>query len=294
MPDSRKAIYLCGPIMGEVQGEAKRGREEAKRLLKEMIELPVQDPECFKRMGIRPARGVLLFGPPGTGKTLLAKAIATESGINFISIKGPEIMSKWVGESEKAIRQIFKKAKQVAPSIVFLDEIDSIAPRRGGETDSNVTERVVNQLLTSMDGIEGLDKVVVMAATNRPDIVDPALLRPGRFDRLILIPIPDGPARLTILKIYGKSMPLKGVDLEQLASRTDGFVGADIENLCREAAMIALRENREAAVVEGRHFDAALRAVKASSSKDTMKQYENFNKSFQKMQLRWEDPGVYR
>jgi len=177
---------------------------------------------------------------------------------------------------------------------VFLDEIDSIAPRRGGETDSNVTERVVNQLLTSMDGIEGLDKVVVMAATNRPDIVDPALLRPGRFDRLILIPIPAGPARLPILKIYGKSMPLKGVDLEQLASRTDGFVGADIENLCREAAMIALRENREAAVVEGRHFDAALRAVKASSSKDTMKQYENFNKSFQKMQLRWEDPGVYR
>jgi transitional endoplasmic reticulum ATPase len=237
---------------------------------------------------------VFLYGPPGTGKTLLAKAVATQSGVNFISIKGPEIMSKWVGESEKAVRQIFKKAKQVAPSIIFLDEVDSIAPRRGMGGDSNVTERVVNQLLTSMDGVEGLDKVVVMAATNRPDIVDPALLRPGRFDRMILVPMPDTPARLSILKIYARSMPLKGVDLEQIAARTDGYVGADLENLCREAAMIALRENKEAIQVDSRHFEAALKTVKPSSTKDVMKNYVNFTKSLQKMQLRWEDPGVYR
>jgi len=237
---------------------------------------------------------VLLYGPPGTGKTLLAKAVANESKANFISIKGPEIMSKWVGESEKAVRQAFKKAKQVAPAIVFLDEIDAIAPRRGGGADTNVTERVVNQLLTSMDGLELLEKVTVIAATNRPDIVDPALLRPGRFDRLVFIPVPDEAARLSILSVHSKSMPLRNVDLKALAAHTDGYVGADLENLCREAAMVALRENKDAEIVEMKHFEAALKVIKASVDKDVAKQYENMGKVLEKARLGREDLGMYR
>jgi transitional endoplasmic reticulum ATPase len=224
----------------------------------------------------------------------LAKAVANESRANFISIKGPEIMSKWVGESEKAVRQAFKKAKQVAPAVVFLDEIDSIAPRRGGGSDTNVTERIVNQLLTSMDGLETLEKVTVIAATNRPDIVDPALLRPGRFDRLVLIPVPDHVARLSILKVHTKSMPLVDVDLEVLANHTDGFVGADLENLCREAAMIALREDKDANRVETKHFEAALKIVTASVDKDAMKQYENIGKALQKVRSVKDELGMYR
>jgi transitional endoplasmic reticulum ATPase len=245
-------------------------------------------------MGIRPAKGILLYGPPGTGKTLIAKAVANESRANFISIKGPEIMSKWVGESEKAIRQMFKKAKQVAPAIVFLDEIDAIAPRRGVGSDTNVTERVVNQLLTSMDGLEGLDGVTVIAATNRPDIVDPALLRPGRFDRLILTPIPDTPARRTILRIHTQKMPLRNVDLDYITSKTEGYVGADLENLCREAAMIALREDKDAAIVEARHFEAALKSVRPSVDKDMMKQYETIGKVLETARAGWEGLGLYR
>src|SRR5512137_412478 len=213
------------------------GLENVKKELQEAVEMPLQDPASFERMGITPPRGVLLFGAPGTGKTLLARAIATESRANFIAIKGPEIMSKWVGESEKAIRMIFKKAKQVSPSIVFLDEIDAIAPRRGSHFDSGSTERVVNQLLTSMDGLEDLQNVFVIAATNRPDIVDPALLRPGRFDKLLLVPVPDEATRLKILQVHTKEMPLEGVNLESIAKKLDGYVGADIENLCREAAL---------------------------------------------------------
>jgi transitional endoplasmic reticulum ATPase len=270
------------------------GLDEVKMQLREMVEMPIENQDSFKRLGIKPAKGVLLYGPPGTGKTLIAKAVATESRANFISIKGPEIMSKWVGESEKAIRQMFKKAKQVAPAIVFLDEIDAIAPRRGVGSDTNVTERVVNQLLTSMDGLESLDGVTVIAATNRPDIVDPALLRPGRFDRLILTPIPDASARSTILKIHMRSMPLKDVDLDYLVSKTEGFVGADLENLCREAAMIALREDKNAAVVGARHFEAALRIVKPSVDKDVMKQYENIGKVLEKARAGWEGLGSYR
>ncbi|MEM0448481.1 MAG: CDC48 family AAA ATPase [Methanomassiliicoccales archaeon] len=270
------------------------GLEEVKRQLREVIEMPLENPAAFKRMGIRPAKGILLYGPPGTGKTLLAKAVANESKANFISIKGPEIMSKWVGESEKAVRQAFKKAKQVAPSVLFLDEIDAIAPRRGSASDTNVTERVVNQLLTSMDGLETLEKVTVIAATNRPDIIDPALLRPGRFDRMILIPVPDAKSRLAILSVHTRNMPLRNVDLEALVEKLDGFVGADIENLCREAAMVALRENKDAEIVEMRHFEAALKTVRPSVDKEVMKQYESIAKVLDKVRLGEQDLGMYR
>ena len=270
------------------------GLEDVKRMLKEMIELPLQDPQCFTRLGIKPGRGVLLYGPPGTGKTLLARAVANECKVNFINVKGPEIMSKWVGESEKAIRQIFKKAKQVAPAIVFLDELDAVAPRRGLSNESNVTERVVNQLLTSMDGFESLGRVTVVAATNRPDIVYPALLRPGRFDRLALVPVPDAEARRSILKINTRTMPLVGVDLENVVARTEGYVGADLEALCREAAMVAMRESRDADRITMKHFDAALKTIRPSSSKDVMKWYEDFARSMDRLPQKWHDPGVYR
>lgn len=250
------------------------GLENVKKDLHEAVELPLEDPGAFTRLGIRPPKGVLLFGPPGTGKTMIARALASESHANFISIKGPEIMSKWVGESEKAVRQIFKKAKQVSPSIVFLDEIDAIAPRRGSQYDSGVTERIVNQLLTSMDGLEDLGNVFVMAATNRPDMVDPALLRPGRFDKLLLIPIPDEAARLKILQIHSERMPLDKVDLGKFAKKLEGYVGADIENVCREAGMTALREDRQANKVTEAHFEKAITTVGPSTDPDTMKFYE--------------------
>ncbi|MCU0851677.1 MAG: CDC48 family AAA ATPase [Thermoplasmata archaeon] len=254
------------------------GLENIKKELHEAVEMPLEDPDSFTRMGIRPPKGVLLFGAPGTGKTLIARALATESKANFISIKGPEIMSKWVGESEKAIRMIFKKAKQVSPSIVFLDEIDAIAPRRGSHFDSGATERVVNQLLTSMDGLEDMENVFVIAATNRPDIVDPALLRPGRFDKLMLMPVPNEAARLKILEVHTKTMPLDKVDLPALAKRIDGYVGADIENLCREAALTAMRKNKTATKVSMENFEEALAAVRASTDSETMKFYESLFK----------------
>ncbi|MDH3364953.1 MAG: CDC48 family AAA ATPase [Thermoplasmata archaeon] len=259
----------------KVSWEDVGGLGSVKEALNEAIELPLEDPEAFSRLGIRPPSGILLFGAPGTGKTLIARAVANESKANFISIKGPEMMSKWVGESEKAIRMIFKKAKQVAPSIVFLDEIDAIAPRRGSHFDSGATERVVNQLLTSMDGLETMSGVFVIAATNRPDILDKALLRPGRFDKLLLTPLPEEETRLKILEVHTRDMPLKNVDLKSLASRLEGYVGADIENLCREAAMISLRENREAKTVTPDHFEGAMKLVRASTDKETAKIYES-------------------
>lgn len=274
------------------------GLENVKQKLKELIEWPIKDPESFKRMGIRPPRGILMYGAPGTGKTLMAKAVANESESNFISIKGPEVMSKWVGESEKAVRQIFKKAKQVAPCIVFLDELDSIAPARGQSFDSGVTQRVVNQILTSMDGLESLEGVVVIAATNRPDIIDPALLRPGRFDALIHIPIPDKETRLKILEVHTRDMPLKDVDLEKLAGELEGFVGADIEAIAREAALVALRNDPKANEVLPEHFEEAKKRVKPSVSEEAKRFFEEFEKVMEKSGIakgkRDIDPGYYR
>jgi transitional endoplasmic reticulum ATPase len=256
------------------------GLEQVKQNLKESVEWPLSKPEVFVNMGITPPTGILLYGPPGTGKTLLAKAIANESKANFISIKGPEVLSKWVGESEKAVRELFKKARQVAPSIVFLDEIDSIAPPRGTDVGSHVTDSVVNQLLTSIDGLESMEGVVVIGATNRPDIIDPGLLRPGRFDRLVLIRSPDKKARLEIFKIHTKSMPIdKDVDFEELSELCENYSGADIEALCREAAMLAIRENPEAKKVKKSHFEKAMESVRASITKDMIKVYEKMSEN---------------
>ena len=259
------------------------GLESVKSELRESVELPLLKPEVFKKLGIRAAKGFLLYGPPGVGKTLLAKAVANESNANFISVKGPEVLSKWVGESEKAVREIFKKAKQVAPTIVFLDEVDSIAPRRGQYGDTGVTERIVNQLLTSLDGIEVLQGVVVLAATNRPDIIDPGLLRAGRFDKMIYIPAPDVGSRLKILDVHTKQMPLsKDVSLEDLAQKTEGYVGADLENLCREAGMMAYRENTEATEITQKNFIDAMKNIRPSVDEEVIKFYQNLAQTISK------------
>ncbi len=260
--------------------------EEAKQELKESVEWPLKNPDVFKRMGIKPPKGILLFGPPGCGKTLLARAVATESEANFISIKGPEVFSKWVGESERAIREVFRKARMSAPAIIFFDEIDALVPRRGaGYADSGVTERVISQLLTEIDGIETLQEVVVLAATNRPDILDPAIMRPGRLDRLIYVPEPDEEARLQIFKIHTKNMPLaKDVDLERLARMTKGYSGADIESVCREAAIIALRRDINSKEVTFADFEEALKKIGPSITPDMDNWYRNFMKQARKAQ----------
>lgn len=240
------------------------GLESVKQELKEAVELPLKNPHAFKNLGIEAPRGILLHGPPGCGKTLLAKAVATESEANFIAIRGPELLSKWVGESEEGVRRVFRRARQVAPCIVFFDEIDALAGTRGLEVGTKVTERVVNQMLTEIDGVEKMEGVTVVAATNRPDLLDPALLRPGRFDSLIEIPMPDEEARLAIFSVHTKNMPLNGVDLKDLARRTEDFSGADIAALCREAGMFAIRENIDAEKVEAEHFERALEKVKST------------------------------
>jgi len=251
------------------------GLETVKGLLKESVEWPLKFGPAFEKLGIRPPTGVLLYGPPGTGKTLLAKAVANESGANFISVKGPELLSMYVGESEKHIREVFRRAKQVAPSIIFFDEIDALVPRRGGSgTDGHVTERVVSQLLAEISGLEELHDVIVIAATNRPDIVDPALLRPGRFDRQILVPTPDERARLEIFRVHTKDMPTKGVSLEDLSKKTEGYSGADIEALIREAGLAAMRENIDASEVTATHFAKAMKDVKPSVTKEMNEFYE--------------------
>jgi len=250
------------------------GLEEAKRVLMETVEWPLKYPEVFEHVHTRPAKGILLTGPPGTGKTLLAKAVASQSGVNFISVKGPALLSKWVGESEKGIREVFRKAKQASPCIIFFDEIDAIAPIRGASADSHVTERVISQLLTELDGIEELKGVMVLAATNRPDIIDPALLRAGRFDLQLELPIPDEETRLVIFKIHTGDKPLgDDVDLEALARATEGLVGSDIEAICRRASMLAIREflsglssrleapQVAALKITARHFDETLRGA---------------------------------
>lgn len=258
------------------------GLDEVKQTLKEVVEWPLKKPEAFRKVGIKPPKGVLLYGPPGTGKTMLAKAVATESEANFISIRGPELLSKWVGESEKHVRDVFRRAKQVAPSIIFFDEIDAIAPRRGMDMGSRVTENVVSTILTEMSGLEDLYNVVVIAATNRPDVIDPALLRPGRFDRKVIVPAPDDDARLKILKIHTKDMPLaKDVNLQDLVEKTERFSGADLEALVTEAGLVALREmmDKKAKVktdhVKKEHFLAALKKVRPSINQEMTRFYAN-------------------
>ncbi|MDR3062581.1 MAG: CDC48 family AAA ATPase [Methanobrevibacter sp.] len=252
------------------------GLDDAKQELKEAIEWPLKHPETFEKFGVKPPKGTLLFGSPGTGKTLLAKAVANESEANFITVKGPELLSKWVGESEKGVREIFRKARQTAPTVIFFDEIDSIANARGdGGGDSGVTQRVVNQLLTEIDGMEELRDVAIIAATNRPDIIDPGLMRPGRFDRHIKVENPNEKGRLAIFKVHSKDMPLaKDVKLEKLAKNTDGYVGADIEAVCREAAMLTLRDNLEAEEVTMKYFNKAMEKVKpAYNSEEALTHY---------------------
>ena len=256
------------------------GLDDVKQELKEAVEWPLKNPGVFKTMGIRPPRGILLYGAPGTGKTMLAKAVAKESDSNFILVKGPEMLSKWVGESEKAVREIFKKARQTAPTIIFFDEVDSIAPRRGISTDAHVTESVVNQILTEMDGLEELHDVVVIAATNRPDMIDTGLLRPGRFDRIILTPAPEKKSREAIFKIHTKEMPLKAVSIPKLVDETEGYVGADIEAICREAAMLALRKDMKAKNVTMKEFEEAMQKVRPSVTKEIEKSYEELKDAF--------------
>jgi len=254
------------------------GLEEVKQKLKETVEWPLTNPEGFERLGITPPRGMVLYGPPGTGKTLIARAVATESSANFIAIKGPEVMSKWVGESEKKLREVFRKAKQVSPCIIFLDELDALAPSRTGGSENKVSDRLVDQLLTSMDGLENLEGVIIIGATNRPEIIDPALLRPGRFDRMLLVNEPDEEARKKILEIHTRKMPLKKVNLDKMADQMVGYTGADIEGVVREAAILALREKDDANEVTSKHFEAALKEVAPSVTEDTVKYYAELGK----------------
>ncbi|MCF8145160.1 MAG: CDC48 family AAA ATPase [Deltaproteobacteria bacterium] len=263
-PSAIREVFTEVP---DVKWEDVGGLEEAKRVLKETIEWPLKYGDLFKQAGTSPSKGILLYGPPGSGKTLLAKAVASESEVNFISVKGPELMSKWVGESEKGVREIFKKAKQASPCIIFFDEIDSVVPRRGSDAASHVADRVISQFLTELDGIEELKGIVVLAATNRLDIIDQALLRAGRFDFHLEIPVPDKDARLEILKVHSRGKPLAGdVDLVGLADALEGLVGADLESICRKAAMRAIREFIESGKddysdlkISDRHFQEALK-----------------------------------
>jgi len=261
------------------------GLDNIKQELKEAVEWPIKNPESFKRMGIRPPRGILLYGPPGTGKTLLARAVAKESEANFIQVKGPELLSMWVGKSEEGVRKIFERARQVAPCIIFFDEIDSLASRRSGTEfgGGRVTEQVLNQLLAEMDGMEELQDVVIIGATNRPDILDPAILRPGRFDRLLLVVPPTKAGRRKIFEIHTKNMPLtKDVNIDYLAEETEGYVGADVESLCREAAMLSLREDMNAKEVSMEHFEAAMKKVRPSVSKQAAERYAKIEEEYLK------------
>ncbi len=252
------------------------GLEQTKRALREGVELPLKDPEAFRRFGIRPAKGFLLFGPPGTGKTLLAKAVAREAEANFIATRSSNLLSKWYGESEKQVARLFQRARQVAPTVVFFDEIDSLAPQRGGGLgEPAVTERVVNTILAELDGLEELQGVVVLGATNRPTLLDPALLRPGRFDEIIYVPVPDREARLHILKIQTNKMPLADdVDLQSLADRTRGYSGADLENLTRRAGLHAIREGKGLDRIPMALFEQALKETRPSVTPEMEEEYE--------------------
>ncbi len=271
-PSALREIMIEAP---NVEWDDIGGLEDAKRELREGIELPLKHPDAFRRLGIRPAKGFLLFGPPGTGKTLLAKAIAREAEANFIAAKSSDLLSKWYGESERQVSRLFQRARQVAPTVIFIDEIDSLAPERGGGIgEPAVTERVVNTLLAEMDGLEELQGVVVIAASNRPALLDPALLRPGRFDDLVYVPVPDRDGRLHILKIHTGKMPLAGdVDLTTLADRTSGYTGADLEDLTRRAGLQALRENINISEIPMRLFESALTETRASVTEEMEREY---------------------
>ncbi len=277
-PSALREVFIERP---STKWEDIGGLENIKQDLKEAVEWPLKNPEVFLRLGVKPPKGILLYGPPGTGKTLLARAVAKESEANFILVNGPELLNKYVGESERGVRKVFEKARQASPCVVFFDEIDAIAPRRGRSFDSGVTERIVNQMLTEIDGLQELNDVIVIGATNRPDILDPALLRPGRFDRIILTPVPDDKARLKILEIHTKGMPLtEDIDLNVLAEKTQNYVGADLQALCREAAILALREDMKADKVSMKYFEKALDKVKHSITPEDVKRYEEIEDEY--------------
>lgn len=289
-PSAMREVLVETP---NVEWNSVGGVDNVKQELRESVEWPMEHPESFERMGIKPSKGVLLYGPPGTGKTLLAKAVAKETEANFIQVKGPSLLSMWVGKSEEGMRKIFERARQVAPCVVFFDEIDSLAGRRGMETGTKVTERVLNQLLAEMDGLEDLKSVIVIGATNRPDMLDTALLRPGRFDKILLVNAPDEKGRFDILKIHVKKMPIgdgkkaftekeKEDLLKELAKQTDGYTGADLEAVAREAAYFALREDIESKQVKKIDFTEALKKIKPSVNKSTIDLYKRIEETYLK------------
>lgn len=289
-PSAMREVFVEVP---EVRWDEVGGLEEAKQAMIESVEWPLKYAEAFTTVGVRPPRGILLYGLPGTGKTLLVRALATEAQVNFISIKGPELISKWVGESERAVREVFRKARAAAPAIVFFDEIDSVVPARGSGSDSHVTERMVSQFLTELDGLEELKDVVVVAATNRPDLLDRSLLRPGRFDRLIYIPMPDRNSRKKIIDIHlSKMAASKELSSEWLSSITENYSGADLEMLCREAGMLALREHirpgmsreeliLDEIIVNKDHFEDAFSHIKPHLSTDMLEEYTQMIRDFE-------------
>jgi transitional endoplasmic reticulum ATPase len=290
-PSALREVFVEVP---DITWEDVGGLGDTKERLRETIQWPLDYPEVFDALDMQAARGVMLYGPPGTGKTLMAKAVANEAESNFISIKGPELLNKYVGESEKGVREVFSKARENAPTVIFFDEIDAIAGERGQNAgDSGVGERVVSQLLTELDGLEELEDVVVVATSNRPDLIDPALLRPGRLDRHVHVPVPDETARRAIFTVHTRDKPLAdNVDLDSLARRTEGYVGADIEAVCREAAMAASRElitevdpaEIDSGIgnvrVTSEHFEWALNEVTPSVTEETRERYDEIEQRF--------------
>jgi transitional endoplasmic reticulum ATPase len=279
-PSAMREVLVETPTVG---WQDVGGLEKVKQELKEAVEWPLKYPDSFERIGIRPSRGILLYGPPGTGKTLLAKAVAKESEANFIQVKGPSLLSMWVGKSEEGVRKIFERARQVSPCIIFFDEIDSMAGKRGGDSGNKVTERVLNQMLAEMDGLEDMKNILVIAATNRPDMLDPAVLRPGRFDRILLVSAPSEEGRLAILKVHTKKMPLaKNIDLALFAKKTEGYTGADMEAVVREAGLLSLREDIDSKEVKKKHFDKAVEKISPSVTKSSIDIYKKVEEQFLK------------
>jgi transitional endoplasmic reticulum ATPase len=284
-PSAMREVMVETPSIG---WDDVGGLDAARDKLREGVELPLRHPEAFRRLGIRPAKGFLLYGPPGTGKTLLAKATARESQANFIATKSSDLLSKWYGESEQQIARLFARARQVAPTVIFIDELDSLVPARGGGLgEPQVTERVVNTILAEMDGLEELNNVVVIGATNRPNLIDPALLRPGRLDELIYVGPPDTAGRRRILAIHTQDMPLaKDVDLESLAQRTERFTGADLEDLVRRAGLTALRRGMDSDTVTMADFESALAETRASVTPQMLEEYERIQKTLKSDSVR--------